>query len=95
VLCFPCTSKCCLQCASVLQAGIVFQAINWHLFFISQTKRTALCSNCDKTHTDNNPQYKATAHFMPVRQLLTASGSVLFTAVLVLHHEKKGFAGNV
>ena len=32
-------SRCCLQCASVLQAGIIFQAVNWLLFFMSRSKR--------------------------------------------------------
>ena len=44
------TSKRCLQYASVLQAGIIFQAINCLYFFTSQTKRTALAESVIK-HT--------------------------------------------
>ena len=49
VLSFTCTG---LQRASVLQAGIIFQAIIWLLFFLySGTKGTPLGSKCDKTHS--------------------------------------------
>jgi len=65
-----------VQYASVLQARIIFQAIDW-LFFISQRKGTPLGSMCDKTHIHNNQEYEDSAHFMHVRQLLTAScGSI-------------------
>ena len=43
VLCFTCIfSNCCLQYASVLQAGIIFQAINWLLFFYNSEKKGPL-----------------------------------------------------
>jgi hypothetical protein len=53
-------SRCCLQRASVLQVGIVFQAVNWLLFYIPEQKGS---SRCDKTHIHNNPEYEASAHF--------------------------------
>ena len=43
------------------------------IFLYPGTKGTALGSKCDKTHIHNNPEYQATAHFMHVTQLLTAS----------------------
>jgi hypothetical protein len=55
------------QYASVIQAEIIFQAINWLLFFyIPEQKRNPLGSKCDKTHLHNNPEYETTAHFMHV-----------------------------
>jgi hypothetical protein len=74
-----------LQYASELQAGIIFQAINWLLFFLYPgTKRTALGSKHDKTHI-NNPAYEATAHFMHIRQLLTAS-CVIIVRQCIIHY---------
>ena len=32
---------------------------------------------CDKTHIHNNAEYEASAHFMHVRQLLTASCGII------------------
>ena len=71
-------SSCCLQYASVLQAGTIFQAINLAFIFLYPvTKETPLGSKCDKTHIHNNPEYEDSAHFMHVRQLLTASCGII------------------
>jgi len=94
MLCFTCTfSTCCLQYASVLQAGNIFRAINWLHFLYPPTKGNVCGSKCDNTHI-HNTQYRATAHFMHVRQLLSASCTIIawqciFTTVLVSHHKNK------
>jgi len=89
VLCFTCIfSTCCLQYASVLQAGNIFQAINWLYFLYPPTKGNVLDSKCDKTHI-HNTQYKPTAHHTIIMSLLHYySPTVLFTTVLVLHQER-------
>jgi len=77
MLCFTCTfSTSCLQYASVLQAGSIFQAITWLHFLYPPTKGNVPVSKCDNTHI-HNTQYRATAHFMHVRQLLSASCSII------------------
>jgi len=60
VLNFTCIiSSCCLQYASVLQAGIIFQAVNWLLFFLYPgTKGIPLGSKCDKTHIHSTKNMK-------------------------------------
>jgi len=58
--------------ASVLQAGNIFQAINW-LYVLY---RPLLGSKCDKTHI-HNTEYEATAHFMHVIKLLSASCTII------------------
>jgi hypothetical protein len=55
-------------------------------FFIFQNKGTALGSKCDKTHIHNNPEYQATAHFMYVRQLLTASCIIIARHFIIYHN---------
>ena len=81
VLSFTCIfSRCCLQLAAVFQAGIIFQAINWLLFFdIPEQKGPVLVVSVIK-------RTQASAHLMHVRQLLTLAA--LFTRVLVFHQEK-------
>jgi len=72
VLCFTCIfSTWCLQYASELQAGNIFEAIVWLYFIYPATKWKVLGSKCDKTHI-HNTEYEATAHFMHVGQLLSA-----------------------
>ena len=75
-------SRCCLQYASVLQAGIIFQAINWLLFFYIPEQKG---SKCDKTRIHNNPEYEASTHFMHVRQLLTASCSIIARQCIICY----------
>ena len=74
VLCLSCIfSTCCLQYASILQAANIFQVIKWLYFSYPPTKGNVLGSKCDNTHIHNNTEYEATAHFMHVKQLLSAS----------------------
>jgi len=87
VLSFTCiSSRCFLQFASILQAGIIFQAIIWLLFFIYfGTKGTPLGSKCDKTHIHNNQEYEASAHFMHFRQLLTAFCGIIARQCIIYY----------
>ena len=52
-------SWCCMQYPLVLQAWVIFQAINWLSFFLHRgTKGTPFGSKCDKTHTHNTQNTK-------------------------------------
>jgi len=67
-------SRCCLQYASVLQAGIIFQSINWLSYFYIPEQKGPLLVVSVITHIfTHNPEYEASAHFMHARQLLTVS----------------------
>jgi hypothetical protein len=46
-------------------------------FYIPEQKGPHLGSKCNKTHIHMNPEYEASAHFMHVRQLLTASCGII------------------
>jgi len=101
VLSFTCIfSRCCLQYASVLQARIIFQAMNWLLFFISEEKEPLLVVSVI-THIHNKPEYEASAHFIHVRQLLTASCGTIAPQCIIYYsvgfpiRKRNGFAGNV
>jgi hypothetical protein len=75
---------------------LFFKQLTGLCFLYPGTKGTKLSSKCDKTHIHNNPEYEATAHFMQVRQLLTASCSIIFTTVFFFSIRKRtGFAGSV
>jgi hypothetical protein len=57
-------SKCCLQCASVLQAGISFQAINWlSIFYIPEQKGLLLVVSVIK-HTFITTQNTKLLHIL-------------------------------
>ena len=57
VLSFTCIfSRCCLQYASVLQAGITFQAINWRLFFYIPEQKGSLLVVSVVQHTFTTTQ---------------------------------------
>ena len=84
-------SRCCLQYASVLEAGIIFQAINWilfYFFFLYPEEKGPLLVVSVIKHIHNNPEYEASAHFMHVRQLLTHCGRV--TKICVFNTVKLG-----
>ena len=63
-------SRWCLQYASVLQAGIIFQAINWILFFYIPEQNGPLLVVSVIKHTFTTTQNTKLMH---VRQLLIAS----------------------
>jgi len=86
-------SRCCLQHALVLQAGIIFQAINWLLFFyIPEQNGPLLAVKCAKTHIHKTQNTKLlhTVCTSIIYCLLWhySPDSVLFTTVLVFHQEK-------
>jgi hypothetical protein len=58
------------------------------IFLYPGTKGTTLFSKRDKTHI-HNPEYEATAHFMHVRQLLTASCVIIAQQCII--HYSNGF----
>ena len=65
VLCFTCIiSKCCQQYASVLQAGIIFQAINWLLFFYILVQKGPLLVVSLIKHTFTTTQNTKVPHIL-------------------------------
>jgi len=84
-------SRCCLLYDSVLQAGIIFRAFNWLLFFLYPgTKGTPLGSKCDKTHSQQ-PRIQSFCTLCTSDNYALAAlwpDSVLLTTVLVFHQEK-------
>ena len=71
VICFTCIfSNCCLQYASVLQPGIIFQAINWLLFFYIPEKKGPLLVVTAVKHTFATTQNMRPLHIY-ARQTIT------------------------
>jgi len=75
---------------------LFFRQLTGFYFFYPGTKG----SKCDKTHIHINPEYEASAHFMHVRQLLTASCGIIARQYYLLQcwfsiRKRTGFAGNV
>ena len=71
VLCFTFIfSNCCLQYASVLQAGIVFHAINWLLFFYNSEKKGPLLVVIATKHSFTTTQNTKPLHIY-ARQTIT------------------------
>jgi hypothetical protein len=65
VISFTCIfSRCCLQYASVLQAGIIFQAINWLLFFYILEQKGPLLVGSVIKHTFTTTQNMKLLHIL-------------------------------
>jgi len=68
-------------------AGIepaTFQFVTQHLNHCD-TPVPLLGSTGDKTHIHNNPEYEASAHFMYVRQLLTAYCGIIARKCIIYY----------
>ena len=96
MLCFTCTfSTCCLQYASVLQAGNIFEAINWLHFLYPPTKGKRSWQLSVITHTFTTTQNMELLYILCksenyyLRLAALQPDSVLFTTVSVSHHKKK------
>ena len=98
LLSFTCIfSMCCLQYASVLQAGIIFQAINWLLFFYIPEQKGG--SKCDKTHSQQRIRSFCTFYAcqdnysLPLRHYSTTACYLLLCWLSI--RARTGFEGNV
>jgi len=86
-------SRCCLQYASVLQAGIIFQAINWLIyFFISRRKETPLGSVIK--HTFTTTQNTKLLHNLCTLGNYSPKVNYLLQCWFPMRR-RNGFAGNV
>ena len=61
------------------------QLTGFYFFLHPGTKGPPLGSKCDKTHIHINPEYEASAHFMHVRQLLTASCGIIARQCIIYY----------
>jgi len=82
VLCFTCIfSNCCLQYASVLQAGIIFQAINWLFFFYTPEQKGPLLEVTAIKQAFTTTKIRSHCIFMQIRQLITARHCIIYYSV--------------
>ena len=85
VLCFTCIfSNCCLQYASVLQVGIIFQAINWLLFFYIPEQKGPLLEVTAIKHTFATTQNTRPLHIY-ARQTITASCGIIARQCIIYY----------
>jgi len=101
VLRFTCTfSRCCLQYASVLQAGIIFQAINWLLFLYIPDQKGPLLVVSVVKHTFATPRIRSFCTFYACQTVINCllrhySPTVYYLLQCWFSTRKSiGFAGN-
>ena len=83
------SSRRCLQYASVLQAGIIFQAINWLLFFHVPEEKGPLLAVSVIKYTFTTPRIQSFCTLYARQTIINCLfNSVLFTTVLIFHQEK-------
>jgi len=65
---------------------LLFRQLTGFYFSYPETKGPPLGSKCDKTDIHNNQEYKASAHFMHVRQLLTNSCVIIARQCIIYYN---------
>ena len=79
---------------------LFFRQLIVFYFLYPRTKWAPLGSKRDKTHIHNSPEYEASAQFMHVSQLLTASSSIKARQCIIYYsvgfppRKEHGFAVN-
>jgi len=95
------SSRCYLQFASVLQAGIIFQAINWPLFFYIPEQKGPLLVVSVVKHTFTTPRIRS---FSTLCARQTITNCLLWHYSLTVYYllqclfsirKRTGFAGNM
>jgi len=85
-------SRCCLQYASILQAGIISQAVNWLLFFYIPEQKGPLLVVWYNTHSQE-PRIQSFCTFYARQTIINClmrhySPTGYYLLVLVFHQEK-------